>query len=84
MLLGSIFTTLPLRDYFSSPGTYRYLTKDSIGLINFTLPGVSTANPSSTVNWSIWTIPCELTCYAVMAAMIRLNVLASTRRVILL
>lgn len=82
VLLGSIFTTLPLRDYFSSPGTYRYLT-NCIGLINFTLPGVFTANPSSTVNWSIWTIPCELTCYAVMAAMIRLNVLASTRRVIL-
>ncbi|HEY0311711.1 MAG TPA: acyltransferase [Allosphingosinicella sp.] len=82
VLLGSIFTALPLKDYFSSPGTYRYLT-NCIGLINFTLPGVFTSNPSSTVNWSIWTIPCELTCYAIMSAIIWLDVLASTRRVIL-
>jgi peptidoglycan/LPS O-acetylase OafA/YrhL len=80
-ILGPIFTMLPLRDYFTNPETYRYLT-NCIGLINFTLPGVFTSNPSSTVNWSIWTIPCELMCYAVMSSMIWFKVLRSTRRII--
>jgi peptidoglycan/LPS O-acetylase OafA/YrhL len=82
-ILGPIFTSLSLGAYFSNPGTYRYLT-NIIGIINFALPGVFSSNPSATVNWSIWTVPCELGCYAVMAFMMALKIVDKPGRVLLL
>jgi peptidoglycan/LPS O-acetylase OafA/YrhL len=67
-LLGPLVTILALDAYFSSPATYAYLT-NILGLINYHLPGVFVGNPSSVVNWSLWTIPYELICYAIMAAL---------------
>jgi len=81
-VLGPIFTTLPVRAYFSDHATYRYLT-NTVGLINFVLPGVFSANPNSTVNWSIWTVPCELLCYAAMASMIVLKIVERPRLALL-
>ncbi len=64
-LLGPVFTTHTPSFYFSSAGTWHYLT-NIVGLINFQLPGVFTAHPSNFVNLSLWTIPYELACYAFM------------------
>jgi len=81
-ILGPIFTSLPLGAFFSNPDTYRYLT-NIVGIINFALPGVFSTNPSVTVNWSIWTVPCELGCYAVMAFMIATKIVEKPLRVLL-
>lgn len=81
-VLGPVFTRLPLAAYLTDPGTYRYLT-NAAGIINYTLPGVFTANPSSTVNWSIWTVPCELACYAVIATMMLTGIVRRPVRVLL-
>jgi peptidoglycan/LPS O-acetylase OafA/YrhL len=67
-LLGPLVTVLALDAYFSRGGTYVYLT-NILGLINYHLPGVFSGNPSSVVNWSLWTIPYELICYAIMAGL---------------
>jgi peptidoglycan/LPS O-acetylase OafA/YrhL len=66
LILGPIFTTLPLSAYFSDHHTYQYLTNIA-GLINYFLPGVFVGNPGPEVNNSLWTVPFEYACYAVMA-----------------
>jgi peptidoglycan/LPS O-acetylase OafA/YrhL len=81
-VLGPLFTSLPLHAYFLDKETYHYLT-NAVGVINFALPGVFSANPSTTVNWSIWTVPCELGCYAVMALMIILKIIKRPRHLLL-
>jgi peptidoglycan/LPS O-acetylase OafA/YrhL len=81
LVLGPIFTTLSPGGYFTNVDTYRYLT-NIVGLINFTLPGVFTSNPNATVNWSIWTVPCEMACYAVMSFMIATKIINRGARII--
>lgn len=70
LILGPIFTVLPLSTYFSSPQTWRYLT-NIVGLVNYRLPGVFLDLPSAGyVNLSLWTIPMEMACYGVIAMMV--------------
>ncbi|TCV68570.1 acyltransferase [Neorhizobium sp. S3-V5DH] len=72
LLLGPIFTTLPLRVYFSDPEFLSYFW-NIMGHIHYLLPGVFRDNPFfQAVNVSLWTIPYELECY------IALTVLAAT------
>jgi peptidoglycan/LPS O-acetylase OafA/YrhL len=74
LILGPIFTTLPLSDYFASAGTYKYFT-NIVGLVNYVLPGVFSASPAPEVNSSLWTVPFEYGCYAVMSAFMVFGVL---------
>ena len=69
LILGPIFTTLPLSDYFSNLQTYHYFT-NIVGLINFRLPGVFDNHPVYQVNESLWTVPYEIGCYAIMSGLI--------------
>lgn len=67
-VLGPIISTLPFREYLSHAQTYRYLLHTSILFpIEYSLPGVFNSNiyPNA-VNGSIWTIPYELICYAMV------------------
>lgn len=65
-LLGPLLTTLPLREYFRAPDVPLYLY-NMLGWSHFQLPGVFETNPrAGVVNGSIWTIPLELTCYALL------------------
>jgi peptidoglycan/LPS O-acetylase OafA/YrhL len=41
-----------------------------IGLVNYRLPGVFENNPVQLVNLSLWTVPFEMGCYAIMSAFI--------------
>ncbi len=66
LILGPLLTALPLSAYFADLHTWRYLTNIA-GLINYFLPGVFTHNPAPEVNSSLWTVPFEYACYAVMA-----------------
>ena len=68
-ILGPIFTTLPLAHYFSSAQTLHYFT-NIVGSINYRLPGVFEDHPMPQVNISLWTVPFELCCYAIMSAFI--------------
>lgn len=68
LVLGSSVTTLPLPDYFRHPMTWDYL-HNLLLQTRFGLPGVFAGNTfPDTVNGSLWTIPIEVSCYAVLAA----------------
>jgi peptidoglycan/LPS O-acetylase OafA/YrhL len=59
VLLGAMFTTLPLGRYFASPGFEAYFL-NILGDIHFYLPGVF---EGMRVNPQLWTVPYELECY---------------------
>lgn len=65
-VLGPLLTTLTLGEYFSAWRTWYYLT-NIVGLINYQLPGVFSGHPTDFVNVSLWTVPYEFLCYAVMS-----------------
>ena len=71
LVLGPVFTTLALSDYFAAPEFHRYFL-NALGVIHFELPGVFASHPERAVNGSLWTVPFELECY------IALSVLALT------
>ncbi|MCC8941727.1 acyltransferase [Bradyrhizobium sp. Arg68] len=74
LILGPIFTSLPLSEYFTSYGTYRYFGNIA-GLVDYMLPGVFSGNPAPEVNSSLWTIPFEYMCYVLMMAVISCGLL---------
>jgi peptidoglycan/LPS O-acetylase OafA/YrhL len=70
LILGPIFTTVSLQTYFSSYEFWAYFA-NIFGVIHYILPGVFEHNPfPSTVNGSLWTVPYEIGCYAIMSALI--------------
>jgi peptidoglycan/LPS O-acetylase OafA/YrhL len=80
LILGPLFTNLSLRDYFNDPQFFRYFG-NIVGWITFRLPGVFEANYSPVVNGNLWTLPSELDCYLITAALM-LTGLAYRRAVI--
>ena len=66
-VLGAIFTSYSLGDYFAHPDTFAYVTKNlwlSTDMA-WELPGVFEHNPhSTTINGAIWTLPGEIRMYA--------------------
>jgi peptidoglycan/LPS O-acetylase OafA/YrhL len=69
LLLGTVFTTLPLHAYFASPVFATYFM-NILGEPHYALPGVFLGNPlPGRVNPQLWTIPYELLCYVVLAAL---------------
>ncbi len=72
--LGPAFSTLPWRDYISHALTWRYLTNVA-GLINYRLPQVFPQHPTPFINLSLWTVPYEYACYAVMSVLMVLGLL---------
>lgn len=74
LLLGTIFTTLSLKKYFSSLAFWHYMT-NIVGAVNYYLPGVFENNPNDRVNAVLWTVPYEIGCYIILAALIALGLL---------
>jgi peptidoglycan/LPS O-acetylase OafA/YrhL len=68
IVLGAIFTTLPLSSYFRDPEFFRYFG-NIVGWITFFLPGVFTSNTVHIVNGNLWTLPAEFDCYLITAAL---------------
>lgn len=67
LVVGVLFTTLPLGQYFSDPLFFRYWL-NILGEPQYHLPGVFLDNPlSGLVNLQLWTIPFELGCYISIA-----------------
>jgi peptidoglycan/LPS O-acetylase OafA/YrhL len=68
IVLGAIFTTLPMASYFRDPQFFRYFG-NIVGWIAFQLPGVFASNYVSIVNGNLWTLPAEFDCYLITAAL---------------
>lgn len=69
LILGPLFTNLPLAAYFSDPLFLRYFY-NLVGHVQFSLPGAFADNPfPSQVNSQLWTIPPEIKCYILMGVM---------------
>ena len=80
LVLGPIFTTLPLGQYLSDPMLARYFG-NIVGHVAFELPGVFQTNPwPSLVNANLWTLPPEFWCYLIMLGLMVSGVLAAPVR----
>lgn len=67
LLLGPIFTSLTLSEYFTNSQTYTYLL-NCILLPIHNLPGVFESNIyGPAVNGALWTLPVEFACYIALA-----------------
>jgi peptidoglycan/LPS O-acetylase OafA/YrhL len=64
-IVGTIFTVLPLHEYFHNRMFFNYF-QNAIGIIHYPLPGVFQGAPA---NMQLWTIPFEFECYFVLVAM---------------
>jgi peptidoglycan/LPS O-acetylase OafA/YrhL len=71
LILGPLFTTLPLGGYFGHPMFHRYLL-NMFGVIHFFLPGVFGGAP---INPQLWTIPVELECYVALVVIALLGLI---------
>ena len=76
--IGPMFTTLPWREYFSSPQTWDYVLSNlHFGpRLVWSLPGVFADHPVSIVNGSIWTLPIEVLMYLCVAVLGVFGILA--------
>ncbi len=82
-VLGPIFSTLPIRDYFTSGETSKFLLSVFIYFKNYSLPGVFENNPVDAVNGSLWTLAYEFTLY-VFVMIAGLTGLVKKRNILLL
>jgi peptidoglycan/LPS O-acetylase OafA/YrhL len=83
LLVGTLLTTEPLPDYFADRRFSHYFL-NICGFINYELPEVFASNPDkATVNGSLWTIPFEIGCYALMSMAIILGCIKTRRRMLM-
>jgi peptidoglycan/LPS O-acetylase OafA/YrhL len=66
LLLGPIFTTLPLNNYFSDSSAFAAIFRHPY--VEYSLPGVFEHSKYPLANGSIWTIRYELIMYAMLLA----------------
>ena len=60
LVIGPLFTTSGLAEYFSSPHTYSYFRNVIFILpLQWELPGLFMSNPERSVNGSLWTLTLE-------------------------
>jgi peptidoglycan/LPS O-acetylase OafA/YrhL len=82
-VLGTLFTTLPLNEYWQNYETYRFLKLIKLyPQVGYTLPGVFKTLPIKDVNGSLWTLPYEVTMYLFLV-ILQLCGLFSRRKTIL-
>jgi peptidoglycan/LPS O-acetylase OafA/YrhL len=74
LILGPLFTTMRLSQYFSSRGFFIYFL-NAVGDVHYHLPGVFADNPyPNIVNGQLWTVPLELRCYVLLAVIALLGI----------
>jgi peptidoglycan/LPS O-acetylase OafA/YrhL len=79
LLLGPIFTTVRLRDYFTDAKFFAYFG-NVIGRVRFELPGVFWTNPyPGVVNVNLWTLQPEFYCYLATAVLLAASLLLDRR-----
>ena len=62
-VIGPIFTTLDVGDYFGAKETWRFLGHSARLRMQYFLPGLWQDRLNQSVNASVWTIPMEVGCY---------------------
>lgn len=76
LFAGPILSVLSPGEYYSSPGTWRYLL-NGIFVLQHNLPGVFTENIyGATVNGPLWTLPVEFLCYIMCFMALKLGILS--------
>lgn len=66
-ILGPVFTSISLSDYFSSGVTWNYIIYNAFLYPIYSLPGVFLDNPyPGAVNGSLWSLPVEVSMYLVL------------------
>lgn len=84
VVIGGLFTTTPLLDYYTSRPFVGYFL-NIFGDIHYFLPGVFENNPHwGIVNASLWTIPWELGLYGLMAVLIITGLIRNSRFLLVL
>jgi peptidoglycan/LPS O-acetylase OafA/YrhL len=75
LIIGPVFTELPLADYFSSANTWEYLQRNFfLKDIRYRLTGVFTKSPWG-LNGALWTLFYEVICYMYLALFSLLHLL---------
>jgi peptidoglycan/LPS O-acetylase OafA/YrhL len=82
LLIGPLVTTLPAALYFTSPTFLTYFLNIA-GWVHYALPGVFAGNPSPDVNGALWTVPYEIGCYVIFAALMISGAIKRPRFVVL-
>lgn len=76
LVIGPLFTKLPLLSYFSTRETWTYFGNALVFPIQFQLPGVFEGTPHGpTINGSLWTLPIEVTMYGLLFLAFRIGVI---------
>lgn len=65
-VIGPLFTSMSLPDYFSSPQTWDHLANPMIFGLTGSLPGTFTNHVVPAVNGSLWTLPIECGFYLLL------------------
>ena len=65
LLLGPIFTTLPLNEYFTRVEFFKFLGNALLLPVDYVLPGVFENHPTDKTNVSLWTLKYEFACYII-------------------
>lgn len=82
LVLGPAVSQLSVREYYSSPLTWRYFAQLNFWEFQSRLPGIFAGNPiQGSANGSLWTIPIEIRCYL---ALMVVGVLGLMRKTLLL
>jgi len=82
LVLGPVFTTLPLQQYFADPGTRFYFSHNLMLYPIYALPGVFADNTyPHAVNGSLWSLPVEVLMYLILPVVAGIAMLARSRGV---
>jgi len=76
LIIGPLFTTVALHSYFFSR-QFCVFFFNMVGWVHFTLPGVFTDHTVPEVNGSLWTVPFEIGCYALISLLIILKLMTN-------
>lgn len=74
LIIGPFLTYIPLKVYFSNKWFFLYFL-NILGDIHYYLPGVFVFNPFHMVNGQLWTVPCDLECYAIITVLAILRII---------
>lgn len=73
LVIGLLFTTLTLAEYFTHPWTVRHLGNIYVYGLSSRLPGTFESLPNHSVNGSLWTLPLEVSMYIIIGALAALG-----------
>lgn len=84
-VLGPVFTTLPIGEYLTNGGTWRYLVYNLVLYPVYALPGVFEHNLYPwAVNGSLWSLPAEVLMYLLLPVIYLAAVFDRSRRLFVL